>query len=144
MAIYFMDSSALVKRYINETGSARVLDLFDPTLKNEVFVAAITGVEIVAAITRRARSGSISTTDTNDFQIEYQIIEITESIIISGMTLAETHGLRGYDAIQLAAGCTVNSLCIASGLAPTVLVSADSELNVAASNEGLVIENPNE
>jgi predicted nucleic acid-binding protein len=152
MAIYFMDSSALVKRYINETGSARVLDLFDPTLKNEVFVAAITGVEIVAAITRRARSGSISTTDAaavcnqfrNDFQIEYQIIEITESIIISGMTLAETHGLRGYDAIQLAAGCTVNSLCIASGLAPTVLVSADSELNVAASNEGLVIENPNE
>ena len=79
----------------------------------------------------------------NDLQTEYQIIEITENIIIAGMTLAETHGLRGYDAIQLAAGCTINSLCTASGLAPSVFVSADNELNVAASSEGLIVENPN-
>jgi hypothetical protein len=59
------------------------------------------------------------------------------------MVLAETYGLRGYDAIQLAAGCTVNTLCIFSGLAPIVFVSADNELNVAASNEGLIVENPN-
>ncbi|WP_244918150.1 type II toxin-antitoxin system VapC family toxin [Nostoc linckia] len=63
MARYFIDSSALVKRYISETGSAWVLGLFDPTLNNEVFIAAITGVEIIAAITRRSRSGSISITD---------------------------------------------------------------------------------
>ncbi|MFB2970764.1 type II toxin-antitoxin system VapC family toxin [Aerosakkonema sp. BLCC-F183] len=63
MAIYFIDSSALVKRYISEIGSAWVLGLFDPTLNNEVFIAAITGVEIIAAITRRSRSGSISITD---------------------------------------------------------------------------------
>jgi hypothetical protein len=58
MAVYFLDSSALVKRYINETGSAWVLGLFGPTLDYEFFVAAVTGVEIVAAITRRARNGS--------------------------------------------------------------------------------------
>lgn len=63
MAIYFIDSSALVKRYVSETGSVWVLGLFNPTLNHEVFVAAITGVEIVAAITRRARGGSISATD---------------------------------------------------------------------------------
>lgn len=151
MAIYFIDSSALVKRYISEVGSAWILSLFDPTLNNEIFVAAITGVEIVAAITRRARGGSISATDAatacnqfrNDLQTEYQVIEITQSIIISGMALAETHGLRGYDAIQLAASCTVNTLCIASNLPPTILVFADNELNIAASNEGLIVENPN-
>ncbi len=32
------------------------------------------------------------------------------------MVLAETYGLRGYDAIQLAAGRAVNILCLASGL----------------------------
>ncbi|MEH2159716.1 MAG: type II toxin-antitoxin system VapC family toxin [Nostoc sp.] len=63
MGIYFIDSSALVKRYISETGSAWVLGLFDPTLKNEVFIAAITSVELIAAITRRSRGGSISITD---------------------------------------------------------------------------------
>ncbi len=52
MAFYYVDSSALVKRYIRETGSAWVLSLFDPSLNNDVLIAAITGVEIIAAIIR--------------------------------------------------------------------------------------------
>jgi uncharacterized protein len=151
MAVYFLDSSALVKRYLNETGSKWVLDLFNPALDNEIFVAAIAGVEIVAAITRRGRGGSISIADAslvcrqfrNDLQMNYQIVEITEDIINSGMNLAETRGLRGYDAVQLAAGYAVNTICIASGLSPVIFVSADDELNVAAVSEGLLVENPN-
>jgi predicted nucleic acid-binding protein len=151
MAIYFIDSSGLVKRHISETGSAWVLELFDPALNNEVFIAAITSVEIIAAITRRSRSGSISITDAtiirnqfkSDFRKNYQIVEITESIINSGMALSEIYGLRGYDAIQLAAGRAVNSLCIANGLSPITFVSADNELNAAVVGEGLMIENPN-
>jgi hypothetical protein len=34
MAFYYVDSSALVKRYILETGSEWVLSLFDPRLNN--------------------------------------------------------------------------------------------------------------
>ncbi|HAA33433.1 MAG TPA: nucleic acid-binding protein [Cyanobacteria bacterium UBA8553] len=151
MAIYFIDSSALVKRYISETGSAWVVGLFDPALNNEVFVAAITGVEIIAAITRRSRSGSISVVDItatcsqlkSDLRKDYQIVEITESIINSGMALAEAYGLRGYDAIQLAVGRAVNTVCIASGLPAMTFVSADNELNAAVVREGLVVENPN-
>ena len=49
----------------------------------------IAGVEIIAAITRRTRSGSIKAADAaaacaqfkQDFQATYQIIEITEEII---------------------------------------------------------------
>jgi len=40
MAIYFLDSSALVKRYISETGSNWVYDLFAPSLGNQFFIAA--------------------------------------------------------------------------------------------------------
>jgi hypothetical protein len=152
MAVYFVDSSALVKRYINEIGSTWVLSLFDPTLNNDVLIAAITGVEIVAAITRRARGGSISAMDAmaactqfrSDLQPEYQVVEITENIINSAMALAEAHGLRGYDAVQLAAGREINALCIASGLPPVTFVSADNELNTAAASDGLLIENPND
>ena len=151
MAIYFIDSSALVKRYIREIGLAWVLNLFDPTLNNEIFIAAITGVEIIAAITRRSRSRSISITDAtlirnqfkSDLQTDYQIIEITENIINSAMILSENYGLRGYDAVQLAAGCAVNSLCIVHGLPPIIFISADNELNSAAIMAGLMIENPN-
>ena len=59
------------------------------------------------------------------------------------MVLAETYGLRGYDAIQLAAGRAVNILCLASGLPSITFVSADNELNVAVISEGLPMENPN-
>ncbi|MEH1985889.1 type II toxin-antitoxin system VapC family toxin [Nostoc sp.] len=151
MAVYFLDSSALVKRYISETGSVWVLGLFDPALNNEVFIAAITAVEIIAAITRRSRSGSISITDATvtrnqfkiDLQKDYQIVEITENIINSGMVFSEIYGLRGYDAIQLSVGRAVNTICIANGLSPITFVSADNELNAAVVSEGLMIENPN-
>lgn len=151
MAIYFVDSSALVKRYVSETGSRWVLGLFAPALNNEIFIAASTGVEIVAALTRRMRSGNISIADAtlvcnqfrNDLQTDYQIVEITEAVINSGMMLAETQGLRGYDAVQLAAGLAVNALCLANGLPPVIFVSSDNELNVAAASEGLLVENPN-
>lgn len=109
MGIYFIDSSALVKRYINEVGSTWILGLFAPTVDNEIFITAITSVEIVAAITRAERGKRLGASDAsavrdqfkNDFQTEYQVMEITESIIMTGMVLAEAHGLRGYDAIQL-------------------------------------------
>lgn len=151
MAVYFVDSSALVKRYINEIGSDWVLGLFDPALENEIFVAAITAVEIVAAVTRRARSGSISPADAAlvcnqlraDLLADYQVVEITEQVINSAMALAEAQGLRGYDAVQLSAGCAIDELCIANGLSPTIFVSSDNELNLAAANEGLLVENPN-
>lgn len=114
-------------------------------------IAAITSVEMVAAITRRARSSSISAADAiavcnqfrRDLQSEYQVLEITERIINSAMALAETRGLRGYDAVQLAAGCELNALCVANSLPPVTFVSADDELNAAAASEGLIVENPN-
>ena len=59
------------------------------------------------------------------------------------MALAESYGLRGYDAIQLAVGRAVNTLCINNGLLPIAFVSADNELNAAVIAEGLAIENPN-
>ncbi|MBG1266734.1 type II toxin-antitoxin system VapC family toxin [Nostoc sp. WHI] len=151
MAAYYLDSSALVKRYITEIGSAWVLSLFDPALKNDVLIAAITSVEILAAITRRARGGSIIAMDAiavcnqfkSDLRSEYQVVEITENIINSAMVLAEAYGLRGYDAVQLGAGRAVNALCIANSLPLVTFVSADYELNAAAAREGLLVENPN-
>lgn len=151
MAVYFLDSSALVKRYVKEMGSAWISGLFDPSLNNDVLIAAITGVEIVAAITRRARGGSITMADAttvinqfrNDLQTDYQIVEITERIINSAIVLAETHGLRGYDAVQLAAGLEVNTICLANSLPSVYFVSADGELKAAAVSEGLNVQNPN-
>ena len=151
MAGYFVDSSALVKRYVNETGSVWLSGLISPAAGNDIYIARITTVEVIAALTRRARGGTIVAADAsaacllfrNDLPHDYEIVEMTETLLKRAMTLAETHGLRGYDAVQLAAACEVNAFCAASGLSPLTFVSADRELNAAATGEGLLVDNPN-
>ena len=98
MADYYFDSSALVKRYVNETGSNWICGLFDPGLKHEVFIAAITPVEIVAAITRHARGRTIAQVDAVaactqfrvDLQTSYQVVELMEVLLTHAMSLAES------------------------------------------------------
>ena len=151
MAGYFVDSSALVKRYVNETGSVWLSGLVAPAAGNDIYIARITTVEVLAAVTRRAPGGTIAATDAsaacllfrNDLSYDYDIVDMTETLLNRAMMLAETHGLRGYDAVQLAAACEVNAFCAVSGLPPLTFVSADRELNTAATGEGLLMEDPN-
>ena len=63
MAAYFLDSSALVKRYVTETGTPWVIGLLDPAARNRLYIARITGAEVTAALTRRERGGHLSATD---------------------------------------------------------------------------------
>ena len=146
-----MDSSCLVKRYVSEIGSEWVLSITDPVAGNEIYTVRITGVEVISAVSRRKRDGTIVSADAamviatlkNDLLNEYQIIEVTEQLVNRAMTLAETYGLRGFDAVQLAAACEVQTLCIASGAPPLSFLSADRVLNAAAISEGLSVDDPN-
>ena len=53
MAAYFLDSSAAVKRYIRETGTAWIISLFRQTPPNAFYVARITLAEVISACARR-------------------------------------------------------------------------------------------
>ena len=48
MSSFLFDSSATVKRYAIETGSKWVFDILRPSAGNSIFVASITGSEVVA------------------------------------------------------------------------------------------------
>lgn len=151
MADFYFDSSALVKRYVTETGSRWIIELFDSSLGHDAFVAAITPVEMIAAIARRARGNFTTETDAAtaiglirfDLQTRYQVIELTELLLARAMRLAEIHALRGYDAVQLAGALEVNAALLSNDLPPIVFVSSDRELNAVAVAEGLVVEDPN-
>jgi len=151
MAAYFFDSSALTKRYVIEKGSAWVISITDPAAGNQNHLVRITGVEVISAITRAGRSGSISAADTtkaiaqfyHEFAKGYRITAVTRRLIRRAMILAEIHALRGYDAVQLAAALTVNKQRLARGLSAVILVSADTALNTAAIAEGLTVDDPN-
>ena len=151
MSAFFFDSSAIVKRYVNEIGSNFVDGLADSKSGNIILLARITRVEVVAAIARRQKGGSITPNDAHsailafqhDLSNDYLTIEITPALLTSAMSLAIKHALRGYDAVQLATTLEANNERIANGLLPLTLVSADTELNISAQTEGLNVENPN-
>ena len=151
MAGFFFDSSAIVKRYVNEIGSNFVDGLVDVKSGNVILLARITRVEVAAAVARRLKNNSISSADAqnalaafqHDLTNNYFTVEITPILLSIAMNLVTKHALRGYDAVQLAAALEANDESIANGLPPLTLVSADTELNIAAQAEGLTVENPN-
>jgi predicted nucleic acid-binding protein len=109
VVLYYFDSSALVKRYISERGTGWVLEITDPGAGNIIFVARITAVEVVSAITRAVRMGSVTSADAfgakanfrHDYLNQYRAIEITAGLITRAMALAEQYALRGYDAVNI-------------------------------------------
>jgi uncharacterized protein len=106
----FLDSSALVKRYVTEADSAAVRSAIrrDPY----VAVAAITIAEIRAALAAAHRVGRIPNAvaysrTTDQLKLDwprYVSIDVDRTIAEHAGDLAERHALRGYDAVQLACG----------------------------------------
>lgn len=151
MSALFFDSSAVVKRYAAETGTNWVFSLVRPSAGNRLYLARVTGVEVVAALTKRMRVGSLTAAQTTkainrferEFSNRYLLVEISSQIVRTAMDLAKNHTLRGYDAVQLAAALQANQDRISVGGSPLMFISADHHLNAAATAEGLTVDNPN-
>ena len=60
MTTYYFDTSALSKRYVQETGSAWVRAVLNPSAGHLLLTARITMVEIYSALARRKREGAVS------------------------------------------------------------------------------------
>jgi uncharacterized protein len=151
MEAYFLDSSAIVKRYVNETGSIFVENLTNLKSGNLILLARITQVEVASTFYRRLKGGSLTQTDADDalklFQYDlannYFVIEMTKSLLDLAMQFSAKYSLRGYDAVQLASSIETNQERLNQGLSSLIMISADIELNIAAQSEGLTAENPN-
>jgi uncharacterized protein len=147
VAAYFVDSSALVKRYVQERGTAWVRSLTHRRTGNQILLASITVVEVTAAVARRRAGKTITPAQASSFLSQfrkhvtgrYTILEITPGVLADAATLANRHVLRAYDAVQLGAALELNRIS-QGGI---VLASADHELNAAATAEGLAVEDPN-
>jgi uncharacterized protein len=150
-AAYFFDSSAIVKRYVRETGTAWVRRLTRRGQPDPIYLARITAVEVTSAVARRrqtgkptpARAQSIFALFRGHLIKRYLIVEMTPALVNDAMRLADIHELRAYDAVQLAAALELNLRWLVAGLGSIIMVSADRDLNTAATAEGLTVENPN-
>jgi predicted nucleic acid-binding protein len=136
----YLDTSALVKRYVKEPGSddARAW-IRAARIKTTVI---ITRAEVAAALTRALRMNTISKVDY-DFAlskfrsdwIDFQRLSVTERLVARADRLACEFGLRGYDAVHLAAALTWQENLDF----PVTLATFDRELADAARQSGLAV-----
>ncbi len=152
MTTYYLDTSALCKRYVRETGAMWVRALVAPASGHTLLTARITMVEIYSALARRRQEGSVSAADcdvaaqafTAHSAAEYDFVELDLGVVTLARDLLGQHPLRAYDAVQLASALVANQALRSAHLTPLVFLSADDRLNAAADAEGLATDNPND
>jgi predicted nucleic acid-binding protein len=134
MSIFYVDSSAWIKRYFLEDGSPAVEEMFE---RSQFLACSILGrVEVAATIARKKKAGPLSQSEYEQIQHRlkqdwagfYQIP--LDAAILAQVELALSSALRGADAVHLASALYLQKRF--AGNAEVILVSSDKALNEAA------------
>jgi hypothetical protein len=151
MNCYFLDTSALIKHYVAETGSGWLDATIVQPSANLLLISRITVVEVRSALARRKREASIQPSDhadaldalSEDCLLRYRFVELEAPVVDLAGDLLDRHVLRAYDAVQLASALVVNRLMTDANLAPLTFICSDGNLLTAAQSAGLLVDNPN-
>ena len=103
----YADTSALIKKYVQEAGSEQVVALF--AQHPVIGTAALTQAEMAAAMSKAARMGWV---DGSDIQVAWQDflahwpaytrLPVSARTVERAATIAWRHSLRAYGALHLA------------------------------------------
>jgi predicted nucleic acid-binding protein len=147
MSSYYLDTSALIKRYLAEVGSTWIKNLVDVASGHVIVVCDLTAVEVFSTLARRRREGSITAADTlvlqtrflADFGQGYLSIALEDIVLSRARDLLNRYPLRSLDAVQLAGAIEASNIL---GEQMT-FISADKNLLSAAIGEGFRVDDPN-
>lgn len=142
MRYYFIDTSALVKRYHQEKGTEKIDEIFESKEKI-IFISNLAVSEFTSAINRKKFEGEITESDLNlvlsrfftDVMEILTIVGVTDSHVISSSDLILEYNLKALDSLQLATAVRLKEL-------DAIFISADEKLCEAARKEGLNVVNP--
>ncbi|MBZ5591643.1 MAG: type II toxin-antitoxin system VapC family toxin [Acidobacteriia bacterium] len=148
MASFFFDSSALVKLYHVEAGSA-VVDSLLRGADSRIVISRLTVVELVSAFAVKQRTQMLTAKDAEAGRLRFlydvangrlTVITVREPHYLTAQRLiigyGGTKGVRALDAIQLGVALDVKNLGV------SVFVAADRTLMEIARSEGLSVLNP--
>jgi predicted nucleic acid-binding protein len=105
--IAYFDASALVKRHVDEQGSREAIAF---AARAEVVATSVSSrAAVAAALAKAVRVRLLEEQGARAAQrafaaqwLDIARIPVTEALVSRAETLAWEHGLRGYDALQLA------------------------------------------
>lgn len=139
----YLDTSALVKRFVSEVGSDEVHRLL--RRGEPVASATIAYAELYSGLTRRHREGGLSPLQyrlaCRRFERDWMAlvkVELGAEILVSAQGLIQRHGLRAFDAIHLASALGLQT----AANERVTFVAADQRLLEAAVGERLATINP--
>jgi uncharacterized protein len=136
--ILYLDTSSLVKLYVEEDESSKVAALVNASSVTATSIVAY--AEARAAFARRFREKAFASkaynlireSFDNDWD-KYMVLNLTGATIKMAGDLAERHSLRGFDAIHLASAVTLKRELTS----PVTFSCFDENLNKVAWLEGL-------
>jgi len=151
MNSFFLDGSALAKRYVAEPGTPLLDSLLDNVSPDRLMVLNIGFAEVVSILVRRKNVGRLSSTTCAQalLHLGQEIIhaptlrkvEATNALVIQALTHIENHSINATDAILLHAALALAQHFRIHG-DDLVLVASDLRLVRAAQAEGLGTFNP--
>ena len=136
----YFDTSALVKRYVDEPGRCEVLRLFR---RNECVTSAVLPVELRSSLRRRVAEGSIDAARlpaiVKHVAVDrpyWTLVEVGIDVLAGAETLVAAHPIRALDAIHVASAQLFAARVSLPGL---TFVSADKRQTETAVAVGLVV-----
>ena len=140
MAWAYFDTSALIKRYVNEAGRREVLQLFR---RHDVVTSAVLPVEVRSALRRRVSEGTLDparvpeilrhvTTD----RAYWTMVDVGNEVLAAAEALVGSHPLRTLDAIHVASAQLFRGRMTVSKV---IFVSADVRQTTAAAAVGMTV-----
>jgi predicted nucleic acid-binding protein len=136
----YFDTSALVKRYVDEPGRREVLQLLR---RNECVSSAVLAVELRSSLRRRVADGSIHAARLPAIlkhvaadRAYWTLVEVGTDVLAGAETLVAAHPIRTLDAIHVASAQLFAARVLMPGL---TFVSADKRQAETAVALGLVV-----
>lgn len=133
----YIDTSAMVKRYVRESGGPAVRKL---VARYSLVSSVILPVELYSAFVRRTREGSLATvalprlfTRVGADRTRWTLIGTTPEVVNEAQSLVENYPLRALDALHVASARVFQQQM----QGPLLFISADRRQLAAASREGL-------
>jgi predicted nucleic acid-binding protein len=137
----YFDTSALVKRYVDEAGRREVLKLLR---RSECVTSAVLPVELRSALSRRVADGSLGAARLPVILKHvaadrpfWTLVEVGTDVLAVAETLVATHPIRTLDAIHVASAQLFAARVSMRGL---VFVSADKRQTETAVAVGLAAQ----
>jgi predicted nucleic acid-binding protein len=151
MKVFFLDASALAKRFSRETGAGLMDHLFSQVKLEQLCCLMLGAAEVSSVLVRRHNNKLISDAtflqgmtnlraeivDKDDFDT----FAVDNSTIVAALPLIETHSINSNDAIILRFSVDL-AIDLRTAGDDLVLVASDRRLLRAAQAEGLATFDP--